>query len=179
VQDESIVTPAAPPDPAPAAISLQGFRIGEHRFLIGYGDAIELEEMSLLTSIPGAPPWVAGLVNLHGSVTLALDWRPLLGAAPASTAPAAGAGRRDRPMLLCVRHHGDSIGLIVDGLVERRDFLPQEQTPGTAASGGALVYAPWVVRAFQATDGIWRELDMQRFLDDLRALHESRATLTH
>ena len=166
-------------EPAAEPISLQGFRIGDHRFLIGYGDAIELEEMSPLTSIPGAPPWVAGLVNLHGSVTLALDWRPLLGAAPASSAPAAGAGRRDRPMLLCVRHHGDAIGLIVDGLVERRDFLPHEQTPGISAAGGELVYAPWVVRAFKATDGIWRELDMQRFLDDLRALYENRAPLKH
>jgi len=179
VQDELTVAAAAPPDPASDAISLQGFRIGDHRFLIGYGDAIELEEMSPLTSIPGAPPWVAGLVNLHGSVTLALDWRPLLGAAPASSAPAAGAGRRDRPMLLCVRHRGDSIGLIVDGLLERRDFLPHEQTPGISAAGGALVYAPWVVREFQATECIWRELDMQRFLDDLRALYENRAPLKH
>lgn len=173
--DESLVAVEAAPEAAAAAISLQGFRIGAHRFLIGYGDALELEEMSLLTGIPGAPPWVAGLVNLHGSVTLALDWRPLLGVAPATAAPAAGVGRRERPMLLCVRHHGDSIALIVDGLVERREFLPQEQTD----TGAALVYAPWVLRAFRATDGIWRELDMQRFLDDLRGLHESRAPLTH
>lgn len=173
--DESPAAVEVPPEPAAAAIALQGFRIGAHRFLIGYGDALELEEMSLLTGIPGAPPWVAGLVNLHGSVTLALDWRPLLGVAPATAAPAAIAGRRERPMLLCVRHHGDSVALIVDGLVERREFLPQDQTD----TGGALVYAPWVLRAFRATDGIWRELDMQRFLDDLRALHESRAALTH
>ena len=174
--DESPAAVTVPPEPAAAAISLQGFRIGAHRFLIGYGDALELEEMSLLTGIPGAPAWVAGLVNLHGSVTLALDLRPLLDEAPATAAPAAGAGRRGRPMLLCVRHHGDSIALIVDGLVERREFLPQDQS---SASGAALVYAPWVVRAFRATDGIWRELDMQRFLDDLRALHESRTPLTH
>ena len=171
--EESIAAASAEPTAEP--ISLQGFRIGAHRFLIGYGAAVELEEMSLLTGLPGAPPWVAGLVNLHGNVTVALDWRPLLGAAAASTAPAAGAGRRERPMLLCVRHRDDSIALIVDGLVERREFLPQDET---AAAGEALPYDPWVVRAFRAPDGIWRELDIQRFLDDMRALHES-APITH
>lgn len=141
-----------------------GFRIGAHRLLASYLDAVELEAVPPLARAPAAPAWIAGLANLHGGVIAVLDLRPLLGEAPRTMVPGAHAVQ----MMLVLRHHKDRIALLIDGMTSRLRFAAHERMGGEA---GEAFYAPFVARTYRQGGEAWHELDYAGFFDGLNAFN--------
>lgn len=77
-----------------------------------------------LTSIPLAPPEVAGALNLRGRIVTAIDLRRRLGLDPAD---------RAKSMSVVVDHHGELYSLLIDDVGEVLSAPPSgfEQNPPT------------------------------------------------
>ena len=89
------------------------FRLGVQIYALPLGNVESVLRMVALTPLPEAPSWIAGAVNLHGSVVPALDLRQRL----------AGEIRKPRPddYLLVVKEVERLVALMVDevtGIVE-------------------------------------------------------------
>ena len=63
-----------------------------------------------ITSIPLAPAWVAGVLNLRGRIVTAIDLRQRLGFVSEAD--------REKDMSVVVEHHGESYSLQIDSVGE-------------------------------------------------------------
>jgi purine-binding chemotaxis protein CheW len=104
------------------------FRVGDRLYGCDIGEAQEIIPLRALTRLPGAPPYVRGLINMRGTIVTVLDLGVRL---DASRAPA-----REGSILL-VRHRDRLVGLIVDEVADVRP-LDVELTD-VASSGNAIV----------------------------------------
>jgi purine-binding chemotaxis protein CheW len=63
------------------------FRLGDERYAFSSEQVLEVRALPVLTRLPSAPAFVAGLVNVRGRIVPVVDLRPLFGlAAPAGAA---------------------------------------------------------------------------------------------
>ena len=101
------------------------FRVGEDGRLYGcdIGDAQEIIPLRATTRLPGAPPYVRGLINVRGTIVTVLDLGMRL---DPSRAPA-----REGSILL-IRHRERLVGLIVS---EVADVRPLDVEVSDAANG--------------------------------------------
>jgi purine-binding chemotaxis protein CheW len=137
-------------------------------FLLGteiYGLPLQrLKEVSRLTGlrrIPGAPPGVAGLVNLRGEIVCALDARAILGLSERNREmdrrASDGAG-----FLLALRGFGDPLGLLVDSIADIFAIDPDEiEPPPSTWPAGRAVYFLGTTRV---ADGLMGLLDLDRLV---------------
>lgn len=58
------------------------FRIGDAEYAVAAEDVLHLESFETATHVPGAPPYVAGLVHVRGRVVPVVDMRSRFGLAP-------------------------------------------------------------------------------------------------
>ncbi len=58
------------------------FRLGEELFALDVGQVREVLEMSAVTAVPGAPPFMRGIVNVRGAVVPVVDLRVKFGMTP-------------------------------------------------------------------------------------------------
>lgn len=95
-------------------------RCGSKRFGLPLAQVQEIFELSgPAIAVPGAPPWVAGMVSHHGHVVLLVQARQFLGE---ELAP----GRQ----AIMLRISGDSVGLVVDEVEVVRE---RTETAGAAS----------------------------------------------
>jgi purine-binding chemotaxis protein CheW len=59
------------------------FRVGNADYVIPASSVLELESFAGATDVPGAPPYLRGLLNVRGRVVPAIDLRKRFGLAPA------------------------------------------------------------------------------------------------
>ena len=84
------------------------------------------------TRLPGAPPYVRGLVNVRGTVVTVIDLVARLYGRPA---------RPDGPVML-IEHQNRVIGVAVDEVIEVQPLPPEGwQTPIGDLLPGGIVYA--------------------------------------
>jgi purine-binding chemotaxis protein CheW len=55
------------------------FSLGDERYAFPTGQVAEVRPLGRLTPLPGAPAFVAGLINVRGRIVPVLDLRPLFG----------------------------------------------------------------------------------------------------
>ncbi|RKH62681.1 chemotaxis protein CheW [Corallococcus aberystwythensis] len=96
---------------------LCSFQVGDHLFGLDIARVQEILLPPPLTRVPGAPPEVAGLLNLRGQIVPAIDLRRRLDL-PEGTAPA------DAPHVV-LRGDEGAVSLRVDAI---GDILPFEQS---------------------------------------------------
>jgi purine-binding chemotaxis protein CheW len=77
--------------------------------------------VSEMTTVPLAPPEIAGLLNLRGRVVTAVSLRRRLGLADA--------GNTERRMAVGLENHGEAYGLLVDEVGEVLKLDPDEMQP--------------------------------------------------
>ncbi len=89
------------------------FRLHDGEYALLVRDVIEVLSMVALARVPEAPPWLAGMLNLRGSVAPVLDLRLRLGL------PGRPLGL-DTPVIVVQRPAATDqpVGLIVDEVIE-------------------------------------------------------------
>jgi purine-binding chemotaxis protein CheW len=107
------------------------FRVGEHLYGCDISDAQEIISLRPMTRLPGAPPFVRGLINLRGTIVTILDLGLRL---DATRAPITDGS------ILLVRHRDRLVGLLVEQVADVRvlEVEPHDggATAGSAAGGG-------------------------------------------
>jgi purine-binding chemotaxis protein CheW len=106
----------APPRADPT--SYLGFFLADELYGVPLDQLREVARLSHLRRVPGAPPGVAGLVNLRGEILCALDARTILASAPRV--------QPDRPFVVALRGFTDPIGLVVDSISDIYSIFPDE-----------------------------------------------------
>jgi purine-binding chemotaxis protein CheW len=109
---------SATPAPARERVPYLGFYLGSEVYGLPLRQLREVARLTHLRRIPGAPPGVAGLVNLRGEIVCALDVRAILGLT--AQAPA------DSAFLVALRDFADPVGLIVDSIADIYAIDPDE-----------------------------------------------------
>jgi purine-binding chemotaxis protein CheW len=124
--------PIAPP--ADAMVELLVFSLGAIRYAIESSHVREVVRASQATPVPGAPPFVHGLIQLRGEILMVVDLRRLDGEP---------AGLSDLTRVLVLGGHPPDLGLLADEAHElrslpRRALRPPPPPGPTARRGPAL-----------------------------------------
>lgn len=103
--------------------------VAREHYAIPVEEVLEVAEVEALTPVPGAPPEIVGIQNLHGQVMPVVGLAVVLGLAgaePARIVVAESAGRR--------------AGLAVDAVVDVGELPPPSTQPDSPfLSGASLV----------------------------------------
>ena len=120
---------APPVDLTPPASAHRHLVFGVGARLYGCEVALvrEIVPFRACTRLPGAPPYVCGLINRRGTVVTVVDLGLRLGGAPAD--------RVDGSIVL-VDHGPRLVGLAVDELRDVQRFEPEETQPAADGVGG-------------------------------------------
>jgi twitching motility protein PilI len=103
-----------------------GFRLGDEHFLAPREEVREIIACpASLARVPGAKPWIAGLVSLRGQLLTLIDLQGYLGGA------ATRLGRDSRVLVL--NHRDLSAGLLVDEVLGFRRFPESARVDAGAA----------------------------------------------
>ena len=115
----------AAPVPEPEYVSYLGFFVGSYVYGLPIQQLRAVARVDRLRRVPGAPPSVAGLVNLRGEIICALDTRAVLRLAMPTPA--------DVPFLVVRRGFKDPLGLVVDSITDVYSIDPDriQPTPAT------------------------------------------------
>ena len=105
-QDDAPPTPR----PEPERVAYLGFYLGSEIYGLPLHQLREVARVAHLRRVPGAPPGVAGLVNVRGEIVCAIDVRAILGLAADPSAEAS--------FLVALRGFADPIGLVVDSIAD-------------------------------------------------------------
>jgi len=153
----ALAPPPAAPTPADVFEALV-FRLGDEQFALASSAVREVRVPTGLRKLPGAPAFVAGVLNVRGRVVTVLDLRPPLGL-PASGAAAA--------VVLVPTPRGD-VGLLTTERPALRQLRATELTDLPAGAAAGL--DPGWVRG--VTPDLVVVLDEARILADRRLLVE-------
>lgn len=130
--DASVLTADAQ-DEETRPISGVVLRFAGARYAVDMATVAEVVSVPTVTRVPGAPPWLAGVVNWRGRVLPAVDLRPLVGA-PLAPLPTSA-----RLVVLAV--DDVELALVADMVPGLLDCRPEalEPMPATAAEGIAAL----------------------------------------
>jgi purine-binding chemotaxis protein CheW len=87
------------------------FRVGANLYGCDIAEAREIIPLRATTRLPGAPPFVRGLINIRGTIVTVLDLGARLDPKHGPTKQGA---------ILLVRYHDRVVGLIVDQVADVR-----------------------------------------------------------
>ncbi len=90
-------------------LHMVGFQVGRETYGVPITSLREIVRVPEITSVPDAPEYMEGVINLRGKIVSVIDLRKRLGEICTS-------GRRNR--ILVVEHGGKLCGLIVDSASE-------------------------------------------------------------
>ena len=107
--------------PAVELVSYLGFVVGVDVYGLPLEHLREVARLKRLRRIPGAPPHVAGLMNLRGQIVCALDTRAIL-CVPGPTPSGGG-------YLIALRGFPDPLGLVVDAVTDVYAVDPASVAP--------------------------------------------------
>jgi purine-binding chemotaxis protein CheW len=143
---------AGTPEPPPLAdVELLTFRVGDHEYSVDIMSVREIRGWTHATSLPHAPPYVRGVINLRGTVLPVLDLALRLGLDDE--------GPGERNVIIVVDSEGRTVGLRVDAVSDILTIPQAElQAPPDIAGDTAQVF----VRALTLIEGrMVRVLDLR------------------
>jgi len=132
-----------------------GFKIDTLGLLIQLGSGSEVVQMPKIWTLPGAPPWLMGLINLRGNLVPVFELRQVL-----------GLGQRvaDEKALILIFDQGDkAVGIVIDDFPKpllALSPLPNLPQLPTALSGH-------VHTGYVKDQMIWLEFDHSAFFAEL------------
>jgi len=131
-----------------------GFFLGGDVYGLPLQQLREVARLTRLRRIPGAPPGVAGLVNLRGEIICALNAHAILDIdRPEPAAPG---------FFVALRGFADPIGLVVDDIADIYAIDPAqiEPPPSSWAPGRAAFF----VGTARVREGLMGLLDLRRLV---------------
>jgi purine-binding chemotaxis protein CheW len=97
------------------------FKVDAADYVVAAADVLQMESYVGATRVPGAAPYVAGVVQVRGRVVPVVDLRVRFGL------PAAAPTLDSR--LVVVQHHDRTVGLLVDSAREVIKLTPEQLQP--------------------------------------------------
>jgi purine-binding chemotaxis protein CheW len=97
------------------------FKVSGADYLVAAADVLQMESYVGATRVPGALPYVAGVVQVRGRVVPVVDLRVRFGL------PAAAPTLDTR--IVVVQHHDRTVGLLVDSAREVIKLTPEQLQP--------------------------------------------------
>lgn len=132
-------------------IQRRGFCIGDLKLLVPLDATSEVLEMPPLFRLPGAPAGIKGLANRHGRVVPVMDLAVLL---------EMPLDRAARSWLLVCGRGDEAVGLVIDGLPERKRFVQDDEV---ALSEIKHPIASYAKTAYRHGRDIWIDIDTGEF----------------
>lgn len=136
-------------------IGRYGFKIGTLGLLIQPGCGSEVMQMPTIWTLPGAPPWLLGLINLRGNLVPVFELRQVLGLEQQA---------KDMKPLVLVFEQGDkAVGVVIDDFPKPLIALsPLPHLPKLPT-----VLAGHVRKGYVKDEMIWLEFDQNSFFEEL------------
>lgn len=132
-----------------------GFKIGSLGMLIQLGCGSEVMQMPTIWSLPGAPPWFLGLINLRGNLVPLYELRTILGVGARAS--------NEKPQVLVFDQGDKAVGILIDDFPKPLAGLSQlahlPQLP-TSLTGHVRV-------GYVKDEMIWLEFDQNSFFEEL------------
>ncbi|MEM5340007.1 chemotaxis protein CheW [Paraburkholderia azotifigens] len=139
------------------------FELDGDRYALDAAGIVEVQALTAAKTIPGAPAWVAGLIERHGESVPVIDLAQL------------ALGRPSQPWrstrLVFVRYrdarntHGTT-GRVIGLIVERATQTRRIERERFADSGIATPHARWLGPVASDEFGMIQWIDVQQMLDD-------------
>ncbi len=105
------------------------FKVGDADYVVAAADVLQMESYTGATRVPGALPYVAGVVQVRGRVVPVVDLRVRFGLPP--LAPTLDS------RIVVVQHHERTVGLLVDSAREVIKLTPEQiQAPPRMVTDG-------------------------------------------
>lgn len=121
------VPPRAPE--AAEVLEVVTFALGAERYAVETRFVREVVRLESLTTVPGAPDFLAGLVNLRGEILAVFDLRRFFGVAEA--------GRSERTRVIVLGGDRAEFGVLADAVYEVTPLRVDEVREPPASVGGA------------------------------------------
>jgi len=149
--------PAASPPPDDAIVQLCAFVVGGEEYVVDIMRIKEIIPPLKITSVPHAPEFIEGVINLRGTIVPVVDLRRRLGL------PQERPTKKTKYVICTVG--GRRVGLVVDGVTEvlRIPRSAIRRTPRMLQTGGPRFFA-----------GVCGPPDRLKLLLNVKALLEAR-----
>lgn len=117
------ISQAVPPDPPTQGedVELLSFRIGDHEYSVDIMSVREIRGWTKATSLPHAPHYVDGVINLRGTVLPVVDLARRLGLE--SGAPS------ERSVIIVIDLDGRTVGVRVDAVSDILSIPTESMQP--------------------------------------------------
>ncbi|MDH5325134.1 MAG: chemotaxis protein CheW [Gammaproteobacteria bacterium] len=137
-------------------IHRMGFRVGDIGLLYPQDGSREVTKLPTLNFIPNTASWMIGLVNIRGGLVPVVDL---------SLALDVERDRSKEPYLLVFGHNDESIGLLIEGLPERKT-IPTEQKLSSLPPVPQRL-EPVATAAYDYEDLVWIDIQIKNFFERL------------
>ena len=111
--------------PVARELHIVGFQVGRETYGVPITSLHEIVRVPEITTVPDAPSFMEGVINLRGKIVSVMDLRKRLGEKKVTS------GKRNR--ILVVEHRGRLSGLIVDSASEVLKIPASDVEPSPAA----------------------------------------------
>ena len=108
------------------------FVVGDEEYGVGILQAKEIIEYDTVTTVPNAPPFIRGVINLRGSVVPVVDLAVKFGRSPSAVT------RRSCIVVVEVRHDGNAtvMGIVADRVTQVAELGADAIEPAPAFGSG-------------------------------------------
>jgi purine-binding chemotaxis protein CheW len=136
------------------------FVVGDEEYGVGILQAKEIIEYDTVTTVPNAPRFVRGVINLRGSVVPVVDLAVRFGRQPGAVT------RRSCIVVVEVRHEGRAtvVGIVADRVTQVAELGPDAVEPAPAFGTGGRT--EWLIGLGRAGKRFLLLLDTDRLLAD-------------
>jgi chemotaxis signal transduction protein len=132
-------------------IQRRGFCIGDLKLLVPLDATSEVLEMPSLFHLPGAPTGIKGLANRHGRVVPVMDLSVLF---------EMSFDRAASSWLLVCGRGDEAVGLVIDSLPERKNFIQDDEIGLSEIKHPIASYAK---AAYRDGQDFWIDIDTEDF----------------
>ncbi|ACC74472.1 chemotaxis protein CheW [Paraburkholderia phymatum] len=136
------------------------FELDSDRYALDAAGIVEVQALTAAKSIPGAPAWVAGLIEQHGELVPVIDVAQLALGRPSQR------WRSTRLVLVRYRETREAPSRLLGLIVERTTQTCRIERERFADSGIATPHARWLGPVASDEFGMIQWIDVQQMLDD-------------
>ena len=136
------------------------FVVGDEEYGVGIRQAKEIIEYDTVTTVPNAPAFIRGVINLRGSVVPVVDLAVKFGRRPGAVT------RRSCIVVVEVRHEGSAtvMGIVADRVTQVAELAADAIEP--APSFGTGIRTDWLFGLGRTDKRFLLLLDTDRLLAD-------------